>query len=259
MRSLTPSRGGTPLRTTLDMLSLAITREQRAQHVDAGPMPSRYGTKNPAGTAHRPAAGTGSTPLGQRRSRLLVAALAFASAIAGALAGCHPTGTPIVDPLETAVLAAAVTVIVSRSSRGTWLVVGVGVVLLSRGWLLLPTVATIGLGFTSVFPRRSHRRLGALVGALGFQVMLRWPPELFHGFPTLVAAALLLLCAVSAYRRSGSRIQRRVRLTLAGLAVAAVVLCLPFAIGALLVRGDVSQGQHATRVAIDDLSGGSSG
>jgi hypothetical protein len=101
--------------------------------------------------------------------------------------------------------------------------------------------------------------LGALVGALGIQVVLRWPPELFHGFPSVVAGALFILCGVSAYRRSGSKIQRRVRLAIGGLAVGAVVLCLPVAIGTLLVRNDVIQGQHATRVAIDDLSGGTSG
>lgn len=195
----------------------------------------------------------------QKRSEVLVAALAVAAAIGGALAGCHPTGTHIVDPLESAVFAAAMTIIVSRSARGTWLVVGVGAVLLSRGWLLLPAGATIGLAFASVFPRRSHRRLGALVGALSVQVMLRWPPEMFHGFPSLIAGALFVLCAVSAYRRSGSKLQRRVRLVVTGLALAAVVVCLPFAIGALLVRGDVSQGQQATKVAIDDLSGGSTG
>jgi hypothetical protein len=195
----------------------------------------------------------------QRSSQVLVAVLAIAAAIGGALAGCHPTGTPVVDPLEAAVFAAAMTIIVSRSARGTWLVLGVGAVLLSRAWLLLPAVATIGLAFASVFPKRSHRRIGALVGALGVQVMLRWPPEVFHGFPSLIAGALFVVCAVSAYRRSGSELQRRVRLTVAGLAVVAVILCLPFAIGALLVRGDVSQGEHATRVAIDELSGGSTG
>jgi hypothetical protein len=188
-----------------------------------------------------------------------VATLAVAAAIGGALAGCHPTGTPLVDPLEAAVFAAAMTVIVSRSARATWLVVGVGAVLLSRGWLILPAVATIGMAFAAVFPKRSHRRTGALVGALGVQVMLRWPPEVFHGFPSLIAGALFFLCAVSAYRRSGSKIQRRIRLMVAGLAVVAVVLCLPFAIGALLVRGDVTHGQQATKVAIDDLSGGSTG
>jgi hypothetical protein len=190
---------------------------------------------------------------------VLVAVLTVAAAIGGALAGCHPTGTPIVDPLETALFAAAMTIIVSRSSRGTWLVVGVGAVLLSRGWLLVPAVATMGVAFASVFPRRSHRRLGALVGALGIQVMLRWSPELFHGFPSLVAGGLFVLCGVSAYRRSRSRIQRRVRQVVAGLALAAVVLCLPFAIGTLLVRTEVAQGQHAARVAIDDISGGTTG
>jgi hypothetical protein len=203
--------------------------------------------------------GPGAGLSAQQTSNVLVAALAVAAAVGGALAGCHPTGTPIIDPLETAVFAAAVTFIVSRSSRATWLVVGVGVVLLSRGWLLLPAVATIAVAFVSVFPRRSHRRVGAVVGALGIQVMLRWPPELFHGFSSLVAAALFLLCGVSAYRRSGSKIQLRVRLVVAGLAAVVVVLCLPFAIGTLLVRNQVNQGQHATRLAIDDLSGGTTG
>ena len=259
MRSLTTCRGGTPLRTTLYMLSLAITREQRAQHVDAGPMPPNMEQKTPPALRSDLPKTPALRYSQQEISQLLVIALAVASAIAGALAGCHPTGTPIVDPLETAIFAAAMTVIMSRSSRATWLVVGVGAVILSRGWLLLPAGATIGVAFGSVFPRRSRRRLGALVGALGVQVMLRWPPELFHGFPTVVAAALFVLCSVSAYQRSGSKIQRRVRLVVAGLAVAAVVLCLPFAFGALLVRGDVSQGRQATRVAIDDLSGGSTG
>jgi hypothetical protein len=89
--------------------------------------------------------------------------------------------------------------------------------------------------------------------------MLRWPPELIHGFPSLVAGALFVLCGVSAYRRSSNRIQRRARLVVAGLAVGVVVLCLPLAIGTLLVRNEVIQGQHATQDAIDDLSGGTSG
>ncbi len=198
-------------------------------------------------------------PSSRRNSQVLVALLAVAAAIGGALAGCHPTGTPIVDPLETALFAAAMTVIVSRSSRGTWLVVGVGAVLLSRTWLLLPAMATMGVAFASVFPRRSHRRLGALVGSIGSQVMLRWPPALFHGFPSLVAGGLVVLCGVSAYRRSRSQVQRRVRKVVAGLALAAVVLCMPLAISTLLVRTEVAQGQHATRVAIDDISGGTSG
>ena len=195
----------------------------------------------------------------QRRSQLVVAALAVAAATGGVFAGCHPTGTPVVDPIETAILAAGMTVIVSRSSRGTWLVAGVGVVLLSRGWLLVPAVGTVGVAFVSVFPRRSHRRTGALVGALGIQVMLRWPPQLFHGFPSLVAGGLVALCAISAYRRSPSQIQRQIRRVVAGLALAAVVLCLPFAIGTLLARTEITQGQHAARVAIDDLSGGTTG
>jgi hypothetical protein len=89
--------------------------------------------------------------------------------------------------------------------------------------------------------------------------MLRWPPQLFHGFPSLVAGGLFVLCSVSAYRRSRSRTKGRIRKTAAALALVGFVLCLPFAIGTLLAHTEISDGQHAARVAIDDLSGGTTG
>ena len=136
-------------------------------------------------------------------SRLITIALTAAAAAGAALAGCHPTGTPIADVIETAAFAAGFTVLASRASRGTWLGVGVAAVVLARGWLLVPAVATIGLAFCAALLSRSHRRIGALVGALGVQVALRWSPALFHGFPTLVASALVVILACSAWRRSG--------------------------------------------------------
>ena len=143
---------------------------------------------------------------------LIVALLVTASAVGGALAGCHPTGTPVVDPLETAAFAAGFTFLVSRAAPGTWVLVGVTAVVLARGWLLVPAgmAALLALlALAGVFSTPAPRWAGAAVGALGGQAMLRWPPYLFHGLPTVVAATLVTACAVSAWRRSSGPVRRR--------------------------------------------------
>ena len=52
-------------------------------------------------------------------------------AIGAAFAGCHPSGSPVADQIETAAFAAGFTVLASRASRGFWLVIGVTTVLLA--------------------------------------------------------------------------------------------------------------------------------
>ena len=112
-----------------------------------------------------------------------------AAAIGGALAGCHPTGTPAIDPIYAAAFAAAVTWAAGRAPRGTLLWLGVLAVVMSRGWLVLPALAALLLAFAGVWPRRPNALLGALTGALAVQVVLRWPPIAFHGATALVAVA----------------------------------------------------------------------
>jgi hypothetical protein len=121
--------------------------------------------------------------------------LVTVSACAGGLAGCHPTGSPVIDPLETAALAAGFTLLVSQAAPSTWALVGVTAVVLSRGWLLLPAGAAAFLALSAtagLFSAKPPRWVGAIVGALGVQVVLRWPPHLFHGFPTIVSAILII-------------------------------------------------------------------
>jgi hypothetical protein len=211
-------------------------------------------TVGQAAPLHR-ARRTRSSPIA---AQLVVAVLAAAAAAGGALAGCHPTGTPIADAIETAAFAAGFTVLASQASRGTWLGVGVAAVVLARGWLLVPAVATIGLAFWAALLSRSHRRIGALVGALGVQVALRWSPALFHGFPTLMAGALVVILACSAWRRSGKRVRRRALLALAGLGGAAVVASLPIVIVTLLVRGEAMAGESAAKTALSTIGNGKS-
>jgi hypothetical protein len=191
-------------------------------------------------------------------SLFIVVALAVAAAVGAAFAGCHPTGTPIADVIETAAFAAGFTLLASRSSRGTWLVVGVAAVVFARAWLLVPALATMGVAFESVFLSRTRRRVGAVVGALGVQVIVRWPPEVFHGLPTLVTTALVAILGVSAWRRSSARIRRRALLVVGGLGIGAVVVSLPLVIATLLVRGEALAGEAAAKTALSNIGGGSS-
>ena len=136
--------------------------------------------------------------------------------------------------------------------------VGVAAVVFARAWLLVPALATMGVAFESVFLSRTRRRVGAVVGALGVQVIVRWPPEVFHGLPTLVTTALVAILGVSAWRRSSARIRRRALLVVGGLGIGAVVVSLPLVIATLLVRGEALAGEAAAKTALSNIGGGSS-
>jgi len=194
----------------------------------------------------------------RRVSARTVAVLAAAAALGGAVAGCRPTGTPVVDPLYSAALAALVTYACSRASRGTLLVFSAVAVVMSRTWLEIPAVAALLVAFFSVFPEHSRRRVGALVGALGVEALLRWPPVGFHGATALVAGAALAPVFFSALRRISKTQRRRAKQVLAAAGAAAVVLTIPLLVAAAMARGDISTGQTAAQGAFGDVSNGSS-
>ncbi|MGI8751496.1 MAG: DUF4012 domain-containing protein [Acidimicrobiales bacterium] len=192
----------------------------------------------------------------KRRSQIVVAILAIAAAAGGATAGCHPTGTPVVDPLYTAALAATVTVATSKARRSTWLILSAIAVALSKGLLLAPAIVALGVAFGSAFPRRSRQRIGALVGALAIQVVLRWPHVGFQGLTALVAAVAIGFPLVSALRQMSKRTRRRtLRLGLGGVIVL-VVLAIPAAIGGLLAKNPVQLAIANTEGALASVSNG---
>ena len=137
--------------------------------------------------------------------------MVVAAAIGGALAGCHPTGTPALDPIYATLFGAAPTRAAARAPQGTVLWLGVLAVAMSRGWLLIPALAAFLLAFAGVLPRRPNAILGALTGALAVQVVLRWPPMAFHGATALVAVAATGPCLVGAVRTLSAPARRRVR------------------------------------------------
>ena len=182
--------------------------------------------------------------------------LVVAAAVGGALAGCHPTGTPVLDPIYTAAFAAAVTWAASRAPRGTLLWLGVLAVAMSRSWLVLPALAALLLAFAGVLPRRPNATLGALTGALAVQVVLRWPSVGFHGATALVAVAATGPCLVAAVRTLPAPTRRRVRRWSIGLITLAIVVSIPVAVAALLARSDISQGIDQAEGALGWIGNG---
>jgi hypothetical protein len=179
-----------------------------------------------------------------------------AAAIGGALAGSHPSGTPVVDEIYAAAFAAAVTWAAARAAQGTLLWLGVLAVVMSRGWLLAPALVALLLAFAGVWPRRPNAILGALTGAVAVQVVLRWPPVGFHGATALVAVAATLPCLVSGVRTLSPWARRRVRRWTVGLIALAIVLSIPAALAALAAHSELTQGIAEADVALGSIGNG---
>jgi hypothetical protein len=198
--------------------------------------------------------------VGAERSKITTSApiylLVVAAAIGGALAGCHPSGTPVLDPIYAALFAAAVTWAAARAPQGTLLWLGVLTVVMSRSWLVVPAFVALLLAFAGVLLRRPNAILGALTGALAVQVVLRWPPTGFHGATALVAVAATAPCLVGAVRTLPAPARRRVRRWTLGLITLAIVVSIPVGVAALLAHSELGQGISQTEGALGSIGNG---
>lgn len=183
-------------------------------------------------------------------------ALAVASGVAGALAGTHATGTPVLDPLYAALLAAVVTAAGGFAGRATVLWLAAIAAGFSRGYEIFAAAAGLLLAFASVVPRRSIRPLSALSAAVAVQVVLRWPHFGFQGASALVAAAAVAPCLLHAVVLMPRRRRRVVVWGSLGVLALAVVLCIPLAVEAALARNDASRGTIAAEDALHAVSSG---
>ncbi len=161
------------------------------------------------------------------------------------------------DPLYTGLFAALITYVCSRASRVALLVFSVVAVAMSRAWLEIPATAALLIAFGSMLPKHSRRRVGALIGALGVETLLRWPSVAFHGSTAAVAGAVLVPLFVSAFRRSATAERRRAKRMLVLTGVVVVGLSIPLLLAMFLARTDISVGQLAAESALGDVSGGS--
>ncbi len=167
---------------------------------------------------------------GRSADELAVLGFAVAAAIGGVLAPDRPTGHAVTDAVMRAALAFAVTVVTARARRWTWLpLAGAPLVMIVLAQPTDPVAATAGLAalilaLYAAAARRRQRGIGAAVGALSATALLRMGSVGPQGLTALVAVAVLAPVAVSAYRRQGRTIRRRVgraTLVVAGLVVVA--------------------------------------
>lgn len=189
----------------------------------------------------------------QTQAEAIVIFLAVASAVGAALAGAHPTGTPGVDQFYAAAVGAAFVVAASMARRSTLIIAAAIAFALSRSWLWLPSAAALGLAFSTAFQRRAHRRLGALIGAITVQVMMRWPSVGAHGVTALVGVGVFVMVAANGWTNAGRRTRRRIAVGLGIGAGLLVLFTLPVLLSALLARGPAGQGVALARSSIDLL------
>jgi hypothetical protein len=161
-----------------------------------------------------------------------------------------------VDPLYTGVLAGIVTLAASRAARATLLLLAAVAVVFSRSAVVAPAAAALLAALAGTFTPQANPALGALVGALAIQSILRWPAFGFHGLTALIAAAAITPVVVS----GASHLPRRARRWVAGLGFGlvglAVLLTIPAGLAALRVRSEVNRGIDAAQSALTSVSDG---
>jgi hypothetical protein len=162
----------------------------------------------------------------------------------------------LLDPLYTGLLAGVVTLAASRAVRGTLLLLAAIAVVFSRSSVVWPAAAALITAFAGTFTRRANPILGALVGALAIQSILRWPALGFHGLTALLAGLAITPVVAS----GASQLPRRGQRWLAGLGFGLVGLAVLFSISAgvaaLLARSDINRGIDAAQSALASVSDG---
>lgn len=171
--------------------------------------------------------------------------------IGGVMVGGHSTGWIVTDRVVAGLFAALIAFATSRARRWSWLVLsGAAVAMtLSADENLATAMAVwaLALALVSVVLDKRDRAIGALIGGLSIQALLRIRGFGDSGVSAGLTALATLAPLLSAYRRMPSTSHRRVvRGTLIAAGVAALFL-VPVAIGALLARSKIEHGISEVR------------
>ena len=186
----------------------------------------------------------------------IVQAVAIAAAIAASFAPAQPTGTAVADVAWKAALALLVVFATARAHRWSWLVLGgvaagtsVGVDM-ALGW------SSLVVGLAGGARALRLRVLGAVVGALAANALLRQDWYLFHGASTLVGAAAIAPVLVSGYRRSRSRQRRLVRRVAVTTGAVVGLATITYLVAFALAAGSLSHASDEAHLALRAASAG---
>lgn len=187
-----------------------------------------------------------------------VGVLVVASALAGAFSGVHPTGTPAVDPIYTALFAGLVTAAAGTAGRVAVLWLAAVAAGFSRGYVIFPALAALAGGFAGALLRRPNRVLNAASGAVAVQVALRLPHVGVQGGSAVVAGVAVAPCLVHAVTFLPRRARRAVVWAASGCVALAVVVSIPVGVEALLSHNRAAVGTTAAEDALRSVSDGNS-
>jgi hypothetical protein len=109
----------------------------------------------------------------------------------------------------------------------------------------------LALSIGGAFLDRRNRLLGAAIGALAVQALLRMPDLAFHGFPSLLAALAVAPVLWSAYDRSLARDQRRIRRIVLGAAVVVALFLVGLAVAVIGARISLERGADGARDGLE--------
>jgi hypothetical protein len=191
------------------------------------------------------------------RDQRIVIGVIVASAVMAALAPAHPTDLALVDAAWCALLGGAVAWAGSRSRRWAWIWYSGIVAAFSLGtWWAAFGLAALALALVGAFLQSRGRVLGAVVGALAVQAMLRMPAQGFDGLPSLLAIFALVPLFGSAYERSPLAVRTRARRVLViggGLALLATAA---LGVAAVLAKSELDSAVNASKTGLELIRDG---
>ncbi|GIU83684.1 MAG: hypothetical protein KatS3mg008_0459 [Acidimicrobiales bacterium] len=185
----------------------------------------------------------GSGSSAERRVVVAVGVLAAACAVAGT---ASPAGTTVGDVVLRALVGFVLAVVCARARRWTWFVLcGVASSFSADAWAMVPGLVGLGVAFVSAVTDRRRRWIGAVVGALGAQSLLRLSPLDPYGLSTVLTLVAVCPPLVSFYVVSPSRVRRSAHLGAAAAGLVVVVGAAALAASAAVAVEDVAAGRRA--------------
>ncbi len=172
-------------------------------------------------------------------------------------ADSHPAGAPIADAVLLFGFAALVTYSSSYARRWTWPVIaGLAAILADGAVQLTVATATVALAIVALFLPRRSRPLGALVGGLAIQLLLRQPTDGALYLPTLLTVVAVTPVVLSAFENGPKRFRIRLYRSLAVAAIVGVVGASALAVAALQARADVREAIALAQDGAEAAKGG---
>ena len=182
--------------------------------------------------------------------------VAIAAATAAVFAPATLTGSSVVDAVERALLAAAVTFIGAHAHRWTWFVAGIILVVPASGVALALVLAGLVVAVATTRTRRRPKDLGSVAAALFVNGALWFGPHRIEWLALACALAACLLLVVDGYGSMRRRHRRMVRIPLFG-TVALIVLATGIAaVTGLLASNDLVDGTKSARTALASVQDG---